>query len=106
MTGLKHKVSDRKFTQFAHIARYKIGGAMDFYVLKKKDELIAIPANEQHCKQYLDNGYFYIDKVAACDENTAIRRLKAKYQRNMRLPLTALAIAIPVIIVTWWQVTH
>ncbi|WP_105254304.1 hypothetical protein [Pseudoalteromonas sp. T1lg75] len=79
---------------------------MDFYVLKKKNELIAIPADEQHCKQYLDNGYFYIDKVAACDEHTAIRHLQSKYQRSMRLPLLIVAIAIPVLVITWWQFTH
>ncbi|WP_462160053.1 hypothetical protein [Pseudoalteromonas sp. GB56] len=79
---------------------------MDFYVLKKNDELIAIPADEQHCKQYLDNGYFYIDKVAACDETTAIRRTKSQYQRGIRVPLMAIAVAIPVLIISWWQFTH
>ncbi|MFY8274884.1 hypothetical protein AAEU32_12240 [Pseudoalteromonas sp. SSDWG2] len=79
---------------------------MDFYVLKKNEELVAIPADEQHCKQYLDNGYYYVDKVAACDENTAIRQTKSQYQRNLRIPLMAFAIAIPVLFVTWWQLTH
>ena len=45
---------------------------MDFYILKKQDKLVAIPADEQNCKQYLEDGYFYVDKVAACNEKSAL----------------------------------
>ena len=63
---------------------------MDFYILKKQQELIAIPANQQSCKQYLDSGYFYIDKVAACNETNAIKALQAKQTKslNQKTPTT------------------
>ena len=48
---------------------------MDFYILKKQEKLVAIPADEQNCKQYLEDGYFYVDKVAACNESLAGRLL-------------------------------
>ena len=77
---------------------------MDFYVLKKNDELIAVPASEQkNCKQYLDSGYFYIDKIAACDERSAISALKSKHYRNMRIPLFMIAIALPLVAVCAWH---
>lgn len=75
---------------------------MNFYILKKKDELIAIPADEQRYKQYLDAGYFYIDKVAACNESMALKLLRNKYQRTMRLPLILTAIAVPLLVLGWW----
>ena len=51
---------------------------MDFYVLKKQQKLIAIPADVQNCKQYINSGYLYIDKVAACNETNALQVLQAK----------------------------
>ena len=60
---------------------------MDFYVLKKNNELTAIPADEVECKNYLESGYSYVDKVAACTEAAAINKLKTKKLKVMRLPL-------------------
>ena len=60
---------------------------MDFYILKKQQELIAIPASENNCKQYLDLGYFYIDKVAACNETNALKALQAKQTKTLKVPL-------------------
>ena len=48
---------------------------MDFYILRKGDELKAIPADKAICKDYEKSGYSYIDKVAACTEQAAINNI-------------------------------
>ncbi|KTF16934.1 hypothetical protein [Pseudoalteromonas sp. H105] len=78
---------------------------MDFYILKKQQELIAIPANEQSCKQYLDSGYFYIDKVAACNEKNAIKALQAKQTKAIKIPLAMALLALPMIIFAWYSLS-
>ncbi|MDN3379520.1 MULTISPECIES: hypothetical protein [unclassified Pseudoalteromonas] len=78
---------------------------MDFYILKKQQELIAIPANEQSCKQYLDSGYFYIDKVAACNETNALKALHAKQTRALKVPLTMALLALPIVIFAWYSLS-
>ncbi|HBW97849.1 MAG TPA: hypothetical protein DEF74_05995 [Pseudoalteromonas sp.] len=78
---------------------------MDFYILKKQQELIAIPANQQSCKQYLDSGYFYIDKVAACNETNAIKALQAKQTKSLKMPLGMALLALPVIIIALYRFT-
>ena len=78
---------------------------MDFYILKKQQELIAIPANQQSCKQYLDSGYFYIDKVAACNETNALKALQAKQTKTLKLPLLMALLALPVIFAAWYNLT-
>mgnify|MGYP000122577072 FL=1 len=78
---------------------------MDFYILKKQQELIAIPANENSCKQYLDSGYFYIDKVAACNETNALKRLQTKQTKTLKKPLLLALIALPVIFGIWYSLS-
>jgi hypothetical protein len=75
---------------------------MDFYILKKQQELIAIPANENSCKEYLDSGYFYIDKIAACNETNAIKALQVKQSQSIKLPLISAAIVLPIILAACW----
>ncbi|MEJ6472730.1 hypothetical protein [Pseudoalteromonas piscicida] len=79
---------------------------MDFYILKKQEKFVAIPADEQNCKDYLDDGYFYIDKVAACNEKSAIKRVQDKHSRVFKLPAKFFLLALPVIMFAWWQLTH
>ncbi|MFC0119750.1 hypothetical protein [Pseudoalteromonas xiamenensis] len=76
---------------------------MDFYILKKKEEIIAIPADEQNCKQYLDEGYFYIDKIAACNEQSALKSLQGRQTKVLKTPAMLLLLAIPLIILVWMQ---
>ena len=78
---------------------------MDFYILKKQQELIAIPADEQSCKQYLDSGYFYIDKVAACNETNAIKALHKKQTKAIKIPLAMALLALPMIIFAWYSLS-
>ncbi|QBJ64420.1 MULTISPECIES: hypothetical protein [unclassified Pseudoalteromonas] len=75
---------------------------MDFYVLKKQQKLIAIPADVQNCKQYINSGYLYIDKVAACNETNALEVLHAKKAKALKWPLTIALAALPVIFIAWY----
>lgn len=79
---------------------------MDFYILKKKEEIIAIPADEQNCKQYLDEGYFYVDKVAACNEQSALKSLHVKQVKVLKGPAMLLLLAVPVLIFIWMQLSR
>lgn len=79
---------------------------MDFYILKKQDKLVAIPADEQNCKQYLEDGYFYIDKVAACNEQSALEILQNKQTKVFKTPVLLFLLALPVIAFIWWQITR
>ncbi|MCF2906971.1 MULTISPECIES: hypothetical protein [Pseudoalteromonas] len=76
---------------------------MDFYILKKHEKLVAIPADEQNCKEYLDDGYFYVDKVAACNEKSALKRLHGRHNRYLR---ALWLLVIPVVIYAWRQLSH
>ena len=78
---------------------------MDFYVLKKQQKLIAIPADVQNCKQYINSGYLYIDKVAACNETNALQVLQAKKAKALKWPLTIALAALPVIFIAWYTLT-
>lgn len=78
---------------------------MDFYVLKKQQKLVAIPANTQKCKQYISSGYLYIDKVAACNAKNAIKVLQAKQAKAFKLPLTMAILALPLIYIAWVSLT-
>ncbi|WP_405597126.1 MULTISPECIES: hypothetical protein [unclassified Pseudoalteromonas] len=78
---------------------------MDFYILKKQQELIAIPANENNCKEYLDSGYFYIDKVAACNETNALKALQTKQTRTLKIPLLVAFLTLPIIFTAWYSLT-
>ncbi len=79
---------------------------MDFYILKKQEKFVAIPADEQNCKGYLDEGYFYVDKVAACNEKSAIKRVQEKQKRVIKVPAMFFLLALPVIMLVWWQLSH
>lgn len=63
---------------------------MDYYILKKGDELKAIPADKAICKDYEKSGYSYIDKVAACTEQAAIKKLKGKTFDTLKWPMIRL----------------
>lgn len=78
---------------------------MDFYILKKQHELIAIPADEQSCKQYLDSGYFYIDKVAACNETNALKVLQTKQTKALKVPFVMALLALPIVIFAWYNLS-
>ncbi|CAM4367614.1 hypothetical protein [Pseudoalteromonas ostreae] len=78
---------------------------MDFYILKKQQEVIAIPADEQSCKQYLNSGYFYIDKVAACNETNALKVLQAKQAKALKIPLVLALLALPIVTFAWYNLT-
>jgi len=78
---------------------------MDFYVLKKQQKLIAIPADVQSCKQYINSGYLYIDKVAACNETNALAVLQAKKAKALKWPLTIALAALPLIFIAWYTLT-
>ncbi|MBD1581954.1 hypothetical protein [Pseudoalteromonas sp. S16_S37] len=79
---------------------------MDFYILKKQEKLVAIPADEQNCKEYLDDGYFYIDKVAACNEKSALKRLQAKQVKAFKTPALLLLLVLPIILFAWMQISR
>ncbi|KZN45068.1 hypothetical protein [Pseudoalteromonas luteoviolacea] len=78
---------------------------MDFYILKKQEKLVAIPADEQNCKAYIEDGYCYVDKVAACNERAAIKRLEAKQSKLYRAPMLLL-LALPLLIFAWWRLSY
>ena len=78
---------------------------MDFYVLKKQQKLIAIPANVQSCKQYINSGYMYVDKVAACNETNALKVLHDKKAKALKWPLTLTLMALPVMFIAWYALT-
>lgn len=75
---------------------------MDFYILKKQQEIIAVPANQKNCKQYLDSGYFYIDKVAACNEINALKVLQTKQAKIIKKPMLFALLALPAILSAWY----
>ena len=79
---------------------------MDFYILKKQDKLVAIPADEQSCKQDLEDGYFYVDKVAACNEKSALEVLQSKQVKAFKTPVLLFLLALPVVAFIWWQITR
>ncbi|BBN83886.1 hypothetical protein PA25_38710 [Pseudoalteromonas sp. A25] len=79
---------------------------MDFYILKKQEKLVAIPADEQNCKEYLDDGYFYVDKVAACNEKSALKRLQTKQVKAFRTPALLLLLVLPIILFAWMQISR
>lgn len=58
---------------------------MDFYILKKNNELTAIPAEENKCKEYLNSGYSYVNKVAACTAKSAVK--KQLSEKNRLVPI-------------------
>ncbi len=60
---------------------------MDFYILKKNNELTAIPADECDCKTYLASGYSYVSKIAACTEKAALKKQKNEQVKVLRWPL-------------------
>jgi hypothetical protein len=75
---------------------------MDYYILKKDDEFKAIPADKEVCRSYEESGYRYVDKIAACTEQAAIDKLKAKNLATLKWPLirlTGVAVALAAI---WW----
>ncbi|WP_372762352.1 hypothetical protein [Pseudoalteromonas sp.] len=76
---------------------------MDFYVLKKQQKLIAIPADAQNCKQYINSGYLYIDKVAACNEENALATLQAKNNKAFKFTLAMVILALPVVYAGWYS---
>ena len=75
---------------------------MDFYVLKKGDELKAIPADKAVCKNYEKSGYSYIDKVAACTETAAINKLKGQSVETLKWPLIRLCVVVVSLVCLWW----
>ncbi|CAH9063790.1 hypothetical protein PSECIP111951_03179 [Pseudoalteromonas holothuriae] len=79
---------------------------MDFYILKKQEKLVAIPADEQNCKEYLDDGYFYVDKVAACNEKSALKRLQTKQVKAFKAPALLLLLVLPIILFAWMQISR
>ncbi|MCF6434507.1 MULTISPECIES: hypothetical protein [Pseudoalteromonas] len=79
---------------------------MDFYILKKQEKLVAIPADEQNCKEYLDDGYFYVDKVAACNEKSALKALQAKQVKAFKTPAVLLLLVLPIILFAWLQISR
>jgi hypothetical protein len=79
---------------------------MDFYILKKQEKLLAIPADEQNCKEYLDAGYYYVDKVAACNEKAALKSLQTKQGRAFKMPVLILLLILPIIVSTWFLISR
>ncbi|MFC3032585.1 hypothetical protein ACFOEE_08645 [Pseudoalteromonas fenneropenaei] len=79
---------------------------MDFYILKKQQEIIAIPADEQNCKQYLEQGFSYVDKVAACNEQSALKSLQTRQTKTFKAPAVALILVVPLVIFAWMQLTR
>ena len=75
---------------------------MDFYVLKKGDELKAIPADKAICKNYEKSGYSYIDKVAACTETAAIQKLKDQTVNTLKWPIIRVSVVALCLLVIWW----
>ena len=75
---------------------------MDFYILKKGDELKAIPADKAICKDYEKSGYSYIDKVAACTEQAAINKLKGSTFETLKGPIIRLSVVIIASLILWW----
>jgi hypothetical protein len=67
---------------------------MDFYILKKNNELTAIPAEESKCKEYLNSGYSYVNKVAACTEKSAVKKQLSEKNR-----FTPVFISIAIILI-------
>ncbi|WP_288989130.1 hypothetical protein, partial [uncultured Pseudoalteromonas sp.] len=61
--------------------------------------------SENNCKQYLDSGYFYIDKVAACNETNALKALQAKQTKTLKIPLLMALLALPVVFSAWYSLT-
>ena len=49
--------------------------------------------------------YFYIDKVAACNETNAIKALQAKQTKSLKMPLGMALLALPVIIIAIYSFT-
>ena len=74
---------------------------MDFYVLKKNNELTAIPADEVVCKNYLESGYSYVDKIAACTEAAAINKLKNQKLKVIKWPAAVVFMAIFAAVIIW-----
>lgn len=67
---------------------------MDFYILKKNNKLTAIPAEESKCKEYLNSGYSYVNKVAACTEKAAVKKQLSEKNR-----FSSIFISIAIIVI-------
>lgn len=75
---------------------------MDFYVLKKNDKLKAIPADKEVCKSFEQQGYSYVDKVAACTEQAAIKKLKGEHYKSLTWPIIRLSCVALGIAILWY----
>ena len=55
---------------------------MKFYIVKKAQQLEAIPANKELLQHYKNNHYSYVNVVSACNKEDALKRLNTEQKHS------------------------
>ncbi|GAA81696.1 MULTISPECIES: hypothetical protein [Pseudoalteromonas] len=66
---------------------------MKFYIVKKDQQLEAIPAEEELLESYQNNNYKYVNIVSACNKQDALKRLPSIQKSNKKRIIIGVNIA-------------
>jgi hypothetical protein len=73
---------------------------MKFYIVKKDQQLEAIPAEEELLESYQNNNYKYVNIVSACNKQDALKRLSSMQKSNKKWVIIGVNIAVVSIFLT------
>ena len=73
---------------------------MKFYIVKKDQQLEAIPAEEVLLESYQNNNYKYVNIVSACNKQDALKRLSSMQKSNKKWVIIGVNIAVVSIFLT------
>ncbi|WP_166112780.1 hypothetical protein [Pseudoalteromonas sp. Z9A5] len=73
---------------------------MKFYIVKKDQQLEAIPAEEELLESYQSNNYKYVNIVSACNKQDALKRLPSMQKSNKKWVIIGVNIAVVSIFLT------
>ena len=66
---------------------------MKFYIVKKDQQLEAIPAEEELLESYQNNNYKYVNIVSACNKQDALKRFPSIQKSNKKRVIIGVNIA-------------
>ncbi|KAA1157464.1 MULTISPECIES: hypothetical protein [Pseudoalteromonas] len=66
---------------------------MKFYIVKKDQQLEAIPAEEELLESYQNNNYKYVNIVSACNKQDALKRFPSIQKSNKKRIIIGVNIA-------------
>ena len=73
---------------------------MKFYIVKKDQQLEAIPAEEELLESYQNNNYKYVNIVSACNKQDALKRFPSMQKSNKKWVIIGVNIAVVSIFLT------